>query len=97
MGDFNVILGQHEKQGGRQENSRDIDRELQPFLDCSDTRDLRFVGNPYTWSNNRSPPNRILERLDWCLGNTSSLQNFGDMIVRYFATYRLWPLPDPNS
>lgn len=83
MGDFNVILGHHENQGGIQENSRDIGHELQAFLDCSDTRDPGFVGNPYTWSNNRSPPNRILEHLDRCLGNTSWLQNFGDMIVHH--------------
>lgn len=83
MSDFNVILGHHEKQGGRRENSRDIGRELQNFLDCSNTRDLGYIGNPYTWSNNRSPPNLILEHLHKCLGNTSWLQNYGDMIIKH--------------
>lgn len=35
MGDFNVILGPHKKQGGWQENNRYTGGELQDFLDSS--------------------------------------------------------------
>lgn len=83
MGDFNVILGPHEKQGGRQGTGWSTGTELQDLLDSSDARDVGFVGNPYTRSNHQSPPNRILERLDRCLGNAEWICSYDDIVVRH--------------
>lgn len=83
MGDFNSILGPHEKQGGRRSTALTVHNELQDFLTCTDLTDLGFVGNPYTWRNNKRPPHRILERLDRCLDNCTWLNAFGQLVVHH--------------
>jgi hypothetical protein len=51
-GDFNCILSQFEKKGGKIVG--DLTRsELKPFLDSGELIDLGFKGNSFTWTNKR--------------------------------------------
>ncbi|XP_026410856.1 uncharacterized protein LOC113306089 [Papaver somniferum] len=66
IGDFNEVKNQSEKKGGRQVNYS----ETQPFLTMIDQMgfiNLRFRGDPYTWTNNQQGQDNILERLDRAL------------------------------
>jgi hypothetical protein len=63
IGDFNSILVQAVKQGGRPVagSSR---CPFKRFIDHFGMIDLGFAGNPFTWSNNRMGLENIKERLD---------------------------------
>ena len=63
IGDFNFVLDQSEKLGGRPiTNSSHC--SFKGFIDQLGLVDLRFVGNPFTWCNNRQGFATIKERLD---------------------------------
>ena len=81
LGESNGILDPSEKEDGQTYNNRIDIRDFHAFLDDTETIDLGFVKSPYLWSNNRKPPNNILERLDRCGGNQSWLWVFGDHTV----------------
>lgn len=93
MGDFKCLLGQHEKQGGTLWTNRAGNSELESHLLATDTNDLGFVGNPFTWSNNRQPPNRILERLDRCLGNAAWTDGYGSLSVHHLTRITSYHCP----
>jgi hypothetical protein len=67
-GDFNCILSQAEKKGGRcfVESSRG---ELRNFLDSCSLIDLGYKGNSFTWTNKRLRRDNIKERLDRAVAN----------------------------
>ena len=70
LGDFNEILSEEDKFGGRRLN---LNRAIE-FKDCIDScnlLDLGFSGPKYTWSNLRQVSDLILERLDRCFANPS--------------------------
>lgn len=83
VGDFNSLLLPQDKQGGRWDPRSGGNRHFQNFMDEVNLTDLGFVGPPFTWSNNRSPPNRILERLDRGLGNLSWERHYGDYTMHH--------------
>lgn len=63
FGDFNEILGNHEKEDG---NLRP-EREMDAFRSCLDEcglQDLGYRGSAFTWSRGSSPSSMIRERLD---------------------------------
>ena len=96
MGDFNSLLGPQEKIGSHWDTGMTSHRDFREFLDSTPLSDLAFVGLPYTWSNNRAPPNRILqrldrrilERLDRCLGNDEWTRHFGEFAVHHLSRIR---------
>ena len=63
IGDFNHVLDQSEKLGGRPVASSSH-YPFKHFIDHHGLVDLGFVGNLFTWSNNRQGPDTIKERLD---------------------------------
>ncbi|XP_041011336.1 uncharacterized protein LOC121255118 [Juglans microcarpa x Juglans regia] len=68
MGDFNEVLSNQEKSGGRDRS----DMQMQDFrvvVDECELLDLGFQGTPFTWCNNRETDHSISERLDRCLAN----------------------------
>ena len=68
LGDFNEILCENDKLGGRQIN---LNRALE-FKSCMDDcnfLDLGFSGPKFTWSNRRQISDLILERIDRCFAN----------------------------
>jgi hypothetical protein len=63
IGDFNHVLDQSEKlRGGPVASSSHC--PFKHFIDHHGLLDLGFVGNPFTWSNNRKGLETIKERLD---------------------------------
>lgn len=75
-GDFNEILSQEEKHGGRPFNpSKAI--YLQNFIQQQQLFDLVFSGSKYTWSNKRDGrTDLIFERIDKAFANSSWLDLF---------------------
>ncbi|KAG8375096.1 hypothetical protein BUALT_Bualt10G0064800 [Buddleja alternifolia] len=68
IGDFNAIVSQSEKKGGRSFASSSSN----PFLnDLNNLNllDLGFTGNPFTWSNRRGGDANIQLRLDRAVAN----------------------------
>jgi len=63
IGDFNMILDQTDKSGGLPyaTSSRDFFRS---FMNTCGMIDLRFSGNPFTWSNHQEGSHLIKQRLD---------------------------------
>ena len=61
--DFNMILSQSEKYGGRPYACSSNDA-FHGFLDSFGMIDLGFTRNPFTWSNKRWDHLLIKERLD---------------------------------
>lgn len=64
LGDFNCVLGPHEKKGRTPVDIALAVRDFQQFISEANLQDMGFVGTPFTWSNQHSGPARILERLD---------------------------------
>ncbi|GLT67787.1 hypothetical protein SLA2020_400710 [Shorea laevis] len=63
IGDFNMIMNQSDKKGGRPFACSSND-PFQSFVHSQGLVDLGFSGNSYTWSNNRDSIHLIQERLD---------------------------------
>ncbi|GLT45839.1 hypothetical protein SLA2020_196420 [Shorea laevis] len=63
IGDFNHILDQSEKIGGRPYASSST-CPFRSFINHFGMVDLGFTGNPFTWANNRQGHGSIKERLD---------------------------------
>ncbi|KAK4259188.1 hypothetical protein QN277_005544 [Acacia crassicarpa] len=68
LGDFNDILFQHEKCGGRPRAWRKI-LNFKCFVADCELEDLGYNGPIFTWCNNRDYPETIHERIDRALGN----------------------------
>ncbi|KAF5451994.1 hypothetical protein F2P56_027039 [Juglans regia] len=68
MGDFNEILSNYEKRGGRIRQECQM-RDFRQFLDECEMMDLGFNGNQFTWWNGRDQQHSICERLDHFLAN----------------------------
>lgn len=80
FGDFNEILSQDEKWGGRNRPQQQLDDFQQMLWDC-ELRDIGFNGSKYTWYNGRSEGAQVFERLDRLLGNSSWCNLFGEAKV----------------
>ncbi|XP_043693127.1 uncharacterized protein LOC122643577 [Telopea speciosissima] len=79
-GDFNSYLSWHEKDGGSQKCSKDIDI-FRDFIDKCDFLDLGFHGPMYTWSNKRRGQDNIRIRLDRALCNPAWRQAFANAAI----------------
>ena len=78
LGDFNAILGAHEKKGG----CLPIAQSCQDFIDWTQAGDLTHIntrGSNFTWSNGRLDNNHIQVRLDRTVCNQQSI-GFWDAI-----------------
>ncbi|XP_042951290.1 uncharacterized protein LOC122285342 [Carya illinoinensis] len=68
LGDFNEILSNAEKSGGRDKPERQM-KAFRDVIDECHLQDLGFNGNPFTWCNRRERAHCISERLDRFLSN----------------------------
>ncbi|KAK9287687.1 hypothetical protein L1049_016125 [Liquidambar formosana] len=68
LGDFNCILSQDDKYGGRPFVGSSSGG-LGALMDSNGLVDMGFSGNPYTWTNKRSNSAHIKERLDRGVAN----------------------------
>uniref|UniRef100_A0A2N9G9R7 Reverse transcriptase domain-containing protein n=1 Tax=Fagus sylvatica TaxID=28930 RepID=A0A2N9G9R7_FAGSY len=81
-GDFNCIVSQAEKKGGRSfvESSKG---ELRNFLDNCNLIDLGFKGNSFTWTNKRMGRDNIKERLDRAVANVEWKRLFPKATIKH--------------
>lgn len=75
-GDFNEILGNHEKIGGENCDVHLISNFQKIIDDCA-LQDLGFTGGLFTWCNRRNA-NKISLRLDNFFANDEFLKLFSD-------------------
>ncbi|XP_059432574.1 uncharacterized protein LOC132165893 [Corylus avellana] len=86
IGDFNMILSQSEKYGGRPYACSSND-PFHSFLDSFGMIDLGFSGNPFTWSNKRQGHRLIKERLDRGIANSHWIHLFPHFSVQHLPAY----------
>ncbi|XP_071903082.1 uncharacterized protein [Coffea arabica] len=63
IGDLNDIISNDEKWGGRRRDYRSF-QDFQEFINENQLLDVRFLGKPWTWSNNWYGSGEIKQRLD---------------------------------
>ncbi|KAM6558351.1 hypothetical protein CsatA_027590 [Cannabis sativa] len=81
IGDLNCISNQEEKSGGRRVTANDT-KWLSNFMEASGGVDLQFIGNKYTWQNNRFSGGLIRERLDRAIVSSDWLMEYASAGVR---------------
>uniref|UniRef100_A0A803QPC0 Reverse transcriptase n=1 Tax=Cannabis sativa TaxID=3483 RepID=A0A803QPC0_CANSA len=81
IGDLNCICSQEEKVGGRKVSSADT-KWLSSFMDRTGGIDLQFIGNKFTWQNNRFSGGLIRERLDRALCSPDWILEYASAGVR---------------
>jgi hypothetical protein len=82
IGDLNYVLDQSEKLGGRPVASSSH-CPFKLFIDHFGLVDLGFVGNPYTWCNNRQGAATIKERLDRGLASISWIHLHTEFFLKH--------------
>jgi hypothetical protein len=83
MGDFNEVLLQVDKKGGRPFSSSSSNG-FNALVNQQGLVDLGFSGNPYTWTNKRLNFANIKERLDRAFSNTEWRSTFPKASVYHF-------------
>ncbi|XP_055824941.1 uncharacterized protein LOC129893436 [Solanum dulcamara] len=73
LGDFNIITDPEEKLGGFMYNMRKR-LEFISTIEASGLQDLGFIGQKYTWCNQRGIMSRIWKRLDRGMANNRWLE-----------------------
>ncbi|CAI9107119.1 OLC1v1006407C1 [Oldenlandia corymbosa var. corymbosa] len=81
LGDFNQILDQEDKFGGRPVRPQDT-RNIQQLLSSNDLEELKHLGYWYTWTNKKQGHEAIFERLDRAFINKQWLTTFNKAIIR---------------
>ncbi|KAL0389915.1 UNVERIFIED_CONTAM: hypothetical protein Scaly_0348600 [Sesamum calycinum] len=84
-GDFNEILDDSEKIGGRPRPLWQV-RRFREALVSIDVFDLGFEGEPFTWCNRHPEPDTICERLDRACADPEWRHKFPNTLVRYIPT-----------
>jgi hypothetical protein len=85
LGDFNVILSQDDKSGGRPFASSSTDL-FYNFVHDNALVDLGYSGNPFTWNNKRMGQANIKERLDRSFANQAWIHFFPDTVTNHLPT-----------
>ncbi|XP_026378634.1 uncharacterized protein LOC113273080 [Papaver somniferum] len=75
MGDFNYVLHNEEKRGGREPRTSVIN-EFADWMDDNDLFEADSLGSKFTWANGQSGVRRILCKLDRALINEAWLNKF---------------------
>ncbi|KAI0502711.1 hypothetical protein KFK09_017668 [Dendrobium nobile] len=84
-GDFNCILAQEDKKGGKRFKINEGSLDMLKFMHENDYHEVGFVGPRYTWCNNKSGGGRIFERLDRCILNSLAINKIQITLVRHLA------------
>ncbi|XP_020673734.1 uncharacterized protein LOC110093248 [Dendrobium catenatum] len=84
-GDFNCILAKEDKKGGMRFKFNQGGLDMVKFMNENDYHEVGFVGPRFTWCNNKSGGDQILERLDRCILNTLAINKIQITLVRHLA------------
>ncbi|CAN6580853.1 unnamed protein product [Malus baccata var. baccata] len=83
IGDFNDILSNDEKEGGKYRSVASL-RDFREFVARNDLMDLGYEGYPFTWRNNRDL-GPIQQRLDRGLASMGWQQLYPDTKIRHMV------------
>lgn len=86
IGDFNAILSQSKKQGGKPFASSSLKSGLKKFMEDNRLVDLGFCEPKFTWNNNRHGWGNIKERLDRGVANHQWTTLFPNATIRHLPT-----------
>lgn len=80
IGDFNDVIGQSEKSGGKPIMFKDV-KDFNEMIAKSGLNDGGFSGGKFMWCNNRLGKHCILERIDRAMLNNSWISLFNTAIT----------------
>ncbi|XP_020682136.1 uncharacterized protein LOC110099359 [Dendrobium catenatum] len=83
--DFNYILSQEEKRGGKKFVFSQGAKDMKMFMSNNDFHEVGFIGPKFTWCNNKSGGGHILERLDICLINSNAMNAIQLALVKHLS------------
>ncbi|KAL0910884.1 hypothetical protein M5K25_018981 [Dendrobium thyrsiflorum] len=81
-GDFNCILSQDEKKGGKKFAFKKGALDMLAFMRNFDFHEVQATGPKFTWCNNKKGLARILEKLDRCIINAKALTKSNKLVVK---------------
>lgn len=81
-GDFNEILHNGEKEGGRVRSPHQMMAFNMALTECG-LADMGYMGRSHTWSNNRSAPRTVRCRLDRVCANQLANSQFPSAVVSH--------------
>ncbi|KAI0496467.1 hypothetical protein KFK09_022784 [Dendrobium nobile] len=84
-GDFNCILSQEEKRGGKKFSLSQGAIDMKNFLINNDLHEVEAYGPKFTWCNNKLGGARIMEKLDRCFINSTALNCIQIARVKHLA------------
>ncbi|KAI0516092.1 hypothetical protein KFK09_008764 [Dendrobium nobile] len=84
-GDFNCVLSQAEKRGGKRFTLTQGSKDFNNFMIRNDLHEVKSMGPRFTWCNNKSGGARILEKLDRCLINSTALDIIHLALVKHLT------------
>ncbi|KAF5458865.1 hypothetical protein F2P56_022863 [Juglans regia] len=87
VGDYNEIMHNGEKYGGRMRPNSQMEA-FRLSLALKGLSDLGYIGDKYTWCNNRQGPQFTKERLDRACANDKWLEMFPETMVSTEAVQR---------
>ncbi|XLR24789.1 hypothetical protein S83_052689 [Arachis hypogaea] len=87
FGDFNQIMGQHEKQGGNPVTFSQVEG-FREAIQTNDLLDLGFVGHSFTWTNGKGGESNIQERLDRAMATMTWKESYPKTVVQHLNRYK---------
>ncbi|KAI0496466.1 hypothetical protein KFK09_022783 [Dendrobium nobile] len=84
-GDFNCVMSQAKKRGGKRFILSQGSKDFNNFMIQNDLHEVKAMGPKLTWCNNKTGNARILEKLDRCLINSCALDIIHVAVVKYLS------------
>ncbi|KAI0515994.1 hypothetical protein KFK09_008665 [Dendrobium nobile] len=84
-GDFNCLISQEDKKGGKKFIFSTSPQDMYSFMSNCDYNEVNIVGPKYTWCNNKDGKAHILERINWCIINSVALKTIKVAAVKLLA------------
>ncbi|KAI0519689.1 hypothetical protein KFK09_007144 [Dendrobium nobile] len=84
-GDFNCVMSQAEKRGGKRFTLSQGSKDFNNFMIQNDLHEVKAMGPKFTWCNNKTGNARILEKLDRCLINSYALDIIHVAVVKHLS------------
>ncbi|XP_020699436.2 uncharacterized protein LOC110111772 [Dendrobium catenatum] len=84
-GDFNCMISQEEKRGGKKFLVNQGSKDFTNFMISNDLHEVKSMGPKFTWCNNKNGGAHILEKLDRCLINTIAMNHIQITFVKHLS------------
>ncbi|KAI0488500.1 hypothetical protein KFK09_028334 [Dendrobium nobile] len=84
-GDFNCVMSQTEKRGGKRFILSRGSMDFNNFMIQNDLHEVKAMGPKFSWCNNKTGNALILEKLDRCLINSCALDIIHVAVVKHLS------------